>query len=146
MHTSLISAIPPSRRTLLLGKAGLLAIALIFAPAFVSGHTPLGGQAYASNDLPGTDDPTDANDNNGVDQGDNDTIEDNGVDQGDHDANDDNGVDNPATHDAGDDSGNEAGGDGDSNSGHDGDGGDGGDGSSGGSGGDGGDGGSGGGD
>jgi hypothetical protein len=95
MRNSLLSVVPAGRRTLLLGKAGLLAAALVLAPSFTSslpaGHSSLAGQAWASNEVPGADDPAghDANDDNGVDAADHDANDDNGADNPDHDANDD---------------------------------------------------------
>ncbi len=91
-----LAALLADRRALLLGKAGLLALALTLAPTILPGHSPLSNQAYASNDVPGADDPADhdANDDNGVDPAGHDANDDNGVDPADHDANDDNGDDN----------------------------------------------------
>jgi hypothetical protein len=90
-----LAALLADRRALLLGKAGLLALALTLAPTILSGHGLLGDQAFAANDVPGVDDPVghDANDDNGVDPAGHDVNDDNGVDPANHDANDDNGDD-----------------------------------------------------
>src|SRR6266404_1923291 len=46
-----------SGRAAVLGKTGLLALAMTLAPLALTTHGVVRGQAYAASDLPGTDDP-----------------------------------------------------------------------------------------
>src|ERR1700756_5035808 len=84
-------------RAAVLGKVGLLALAITLAPLALTANGVVREQAYAASDVPGLDDPATHNaaDDNGVDNADgNDVSDDNG-----------NGVNNPDGNDVGDDNG-----------------------------------------
>jgi hypothetical protein len=118
IEASGLRAGPASARAILLGNAGLLALALTLAPMSVGSHGKLVGSSTAfaesssddqgqlqSEDTSGTDDAAnhDLNDDKSADQAGN------GSDDGaNHDVGDDHGVDG-AGHDAGDDHGGDSG-------------------------------------
>jgi hypothetical protein len=85
MNNRLLALYLANRRAALLGKAGLLAMAMTLAPLALTANGVVREEAYAASDVPGLDDPAthDTADNNAVDNSDgNDVGHGNGADGG----------------------------------------------------------------